>query len=368
MVDESDERTESPKPKRALLTWVGNSRGPAILIAALVAIIAIAIVSVTWWDWVRGEDSNSAALRNVGLLAAVPTSLLLAIWRNSVAQSQADTAQRQADIELQGHLNERYQKGVELLDSERMMTRIGAAYALQDLALERPRDYLTQVVDVLCAFARHPVTRQADGSEAVEHRGVEESQQALVFGANDDVVIATRAAASCASKHPEFRVHLRYRLDLRGVQLQEADLAEIDFSLADLSDAQLDEAMASEAQFSRADLTGASLDGATLYGARLDGACLEHAILSGTWLNGADLTGANLSYAIVNEAHFVPLPHRQCGPEAATLEDRPAIGVTQQQLDQARAAPTMRPHLEGLSDSVTGAAIKWNGHDAPENP
>lgn len=358
MGGESDGRsTGSPKPERALLTWIGDNRGPAILIAAVVAIIAIAVISVIWWDWVRGEESNSAALRNVGLLAAVPTSLLLAIWRNSVAQSQADVA-------LRGHLNERYQKGIELLDSERMMTRIGAVYALQDLALDHPQSHLSQVVRVLCAFARHPpddrrATATAEepvvetsasaqgnvGSTADEGQSAPAIGQVTEFVARQDVVAAVAAAASCVEEHRDIALDMSLELDLRGVDLSNcqlsntcldnANLERAKFNFAELRDVRFDDAYLAHSEFNHAhiwparmnrahflsaELNHTHLGDAELRGAYLGGAELHHAWLVNADLDGAEIHGAELDHArlwitdfrdislhgvVLTSAHFV---------------------------------------------------------------
>ena len=59
---------------------------------------------------------------------------MLAIWRSTVAERQSATAQ-------QGLLNERYQKGAEMLGSDVLSVRLGGIYALERLAAEDPNQY-----------------------------------------------------------------------------------------------------------------------------------------------------------------------------------------------------------------------------------
>ena len=68
-----------------------------------------------FWDWLRmgtgGYESGTATVRNLGLLFTAIIALPLGIWRSFVAHRQSQTAQ-------QGLLNERYQRGAEMLGSE----------------------------------------------------------------------------------------------------------------------------------------------------------------------------------------------------------------------------------------------------------
>lgn len=99
--------------------WCGAGWGLAL---ALVALLFMVIGPSIWawfpeaWGWLAkgnsGEsvESNSATLRNAGLVVAGVIALGFALWRAQIANRQAGTAER-------GLLNERYQKGAEMLGS-----------------------------------------------------------------------------------------------------------------------------------------------------------------------------------------------------------------------------------------------------------
>lgn len=318
----------------ALRKWIDGNRGPAILAAALIAVAAIAMVSLVWWDWVRGEDSNSAALRNVGLLAAVPTSLLLAVWRNSIAQ-------RQADIALQGHLNERYQQGVELLAHDSVMVRTGAIHALHNLALESPQDHRPQIVELLCAFVRHPPHAET----------------------GDDIAHAVRAAASCTQGWSVELIESPFRLDFHGANLAGADLLSADLVDVDLR----------EANLTGADLRGAMLFRAILLGADLTDADLTDAALEDAYLHQTIIHGANLRDAILTSCHFsIEIPSDsevderiEATVRVGNQRFRVARGLTQAQLDKAVADPDNPPILTGMVDADSGSPLEWRGRPAP---
>ena len=93
------------------------------------------------------------------------------------------------------------------------------------------------------------------------------------------------------------------------------------------------------------DLSGANCLNANLGSANLKYADLSHIYLVGTNLSGVDLTDANLS-----GARF-----------SADKGWKPANGLTQAQLDEARANPDNPPHLEGVVDAKTGKRLFWRG-------
>ena len=121
----------------------------------LAALLAVLIYSILNWDSWRGQEADGIAIRNLVLVMAAIAALPLAIWRSKVAERQAETAQR-------GLLNERYQKGAEMLGSGSLAVRLGGVYALAGLAREHPEDYHMKIVSLLCAFVRNP-TRAGEG-------------------------------------------------------------------------------------------------------------------------------------------------------------------------------------------------------------
>ena len=87
-------------------------------------------------------------------------ALFFALWRGRLAERQASTGQ-------QGLLNERYQKGAEMLGSGVLSVRMGGIYALQRLAEEHPKEYAIQILGLFCAFVRHPP--RAPGTNPPHH-------------------------------------------------------------------------------------------------------------------------------------------------------------------------------------------------------
>ena len=115
------------------------------------------VYSILTWDSWRGPESDGMAIRNLVLTMAAIAALPLAIWRSKVAERQAETAQR-------GLLNERYQKGAEMLGSDVLTVRLAGIYALARLDREHSGIYHVQIINLLCAFVRNPTTVKEQGT------------------------------------------------------------------------------------------------------------------------------------------------------------------------------------------------------------
>ena len=122
---------------------------------AVSVVIGTVVFSVYFWCWLVADESGSTTIRNLGLVVAAMIGLPFVIWRSIVADRQAATAQRQSEIAQSGLLNERYQKGAEMLGSEVLAVRLGGIYALEALARENSGNYHRQIMNLLCAFVRH---------------------------------------------------------------------------------------------------------------------------------------------------------------------------------------------------------------------
>ena len=145
-----------------MLRLIQVNRGRLTLFVILVIAAAVGIWSlVHFWDWLQigeaGKESGSTTVRNISFVTAGVVALPFAFWRSWVAHRQADTAD-------QNLLNERYQQGAEMLGSDVLTVRLGGIYALQRLAEEHPEQYQIQIMQMFCAFVRHPTQR--DGTEA----------------------------------------------------------------------------------------------------------------------------------------------------------------------------------------------------------
>ena len=277
----------------------------------LAVLLAMLFSSTFFWASWRGEESNGTAIRNLVLVMAAIAALPLAIWRSKVAERQSETAQR-------GLLNERYQKGAEMLGSKELSVRLGGIYALERLAREYSGDYHTQIMRLFCAFVRNPTARVGKASEPINggsstptaelNRDGSEEGNARPVRLREDVRAVMTAVGMRNGSQIETEKKEKYRLDLfnadlKGLCLYRADLRRVDMGGADLSGAQL----------------------------------MEDTNLSETFL-----LGVNLSEAFLDGTDL-----RNCQ------------GLIQKELDHAIAKPDNPPHLEGALDAKTGEPLLW---------
>ena len=295
-------------------------------------------LAIWFWDWLSCGESGSTTIRNVGLVIAGSVALPLAIWRGLVAdkqasaaqrqasagqrqveavQSQVATAQEQADTAHESLLNERHQRGTEMLGSSVLSVRLGGIYAFQGLAEQHPEQYHVRVMQQLCSFVRHPT--EVEGQPTVSSREVE---LGVVGGleievVREDIQAAMHSIALCHTRNLQFETQHNYLIDLHGADLRGVDLSNKDLSRAP----EYDEA--------------APFDYAMIG--------TMHTNLRGVKLHYANLSRTNLTQTDLSHA----------------------LGLTQSILDDAYAEPRMPPRLDYAFDAETGKALVWR--KAPGN-
>ena len=262
------------------------------------------------WDWFRPQpsegqsavatESRSTTIRNVGFVIGGVVALIFAVWRGVVAHRQSVTAERQAETALrqsetaqQGLLNERYQKGAEMLGNEVLTVRLGGIYALRSLAEEHPEQYHVQVMRQLCAFVRHPTEVEGQPIVGQEEFSITHEELQRMYPdrtdlphivtltrckPREDIQAAMAAIAFCHDKNQKAETDNHYWLDLHGADLRGADLSNMNLSRAprkfaligsmyqfittgmytDMRETRLDDASLVMANLSRVDLSGST--------------------------------------------------------------------------------------------------------------
>ena len=308
-----------------------ESRGFWVTASTIVAFIEVLLV-VTLWDWLSENESASATIRNVGLVIAGLVALPLAIWRALVADRQASAAQRSM-------LNERYQRGAEMLGSEVLSVRTGGIYTLQRLSEKYTTSYHVQVMRLFCAFVRHPT--KDTGIEFHTESDEEQDEQTLRADVQDIMQAIGSRNLACISleRGEDFKLYLR-GADMGHLQVRAARLSGGWLTKANLSGAVLPHADLSSARLRQANLSAAQFRHADLSDAKFWGADLSRAILYDANLSGADLCGVDANSPVYKE---------------------PVHGLTQAQLDEAWADSDNPPKLDGVLDAETGEQLIWRG-------
>ena len=337
-----------------------------------IAVVLIIGGSFSWvfWNDLRGEnESLSTTIRNLGLIVGGVIAIILAVWRSKVAerqanaaQAQAATAQAQADIAQQqvetaqrGLLNERYQRGAEMLGSPVLPVRLGGIYALGHLAEEYPDLFHVQVMQIFCAFVRNPV----EGKSIMALFDIDDEPPHKAPPLREDVQAIMDAIGTRTREHLDIEGKAGFQLNLSGSDLRGADLIN-----ANLTSAHWEYSPEFwKAEFlvleKHTDLSGAKLCSAKLAFAELQEAEFTGACLCDSWMARADLSTATLSEASLHGALSTgPI---LSGTEFSTYGRGSAKGVKQSDLDSCLAAANNPPDLSGACDIETGAPLVWSG-------
>lgn len=261
-----------------MIGWVKNLPNTTAFWLALVAIVLVCGIALpaAGWGWLRSgaserqsdvttksesatesiatTESNSTTIRNIGFIVAGALALVFAVWRGVLAQRQAETAQRQSETSQRqsetarrGLLNERFQKGTEMLGNEVLTVRLGGIYALQSLAEEQPDQYHVQVMRQLCAFVRHPT--EVEGQRTIEQEEYSITREEILsidpdrtdlppiitatrFKPREDIQAAMAAIAFCHDKNQKAETDNSYWLDLHGADLRGVDLSNMNLARA----------------------------------------------------------------------------------------------------------------------------------------
>ncbi len=269
------------------------------------------VVSLTLLYWLLPDDlkaKDAEGVRNYGLIAAALVGLPLAIWRSSIAASQAKTAidqaataNKQAFIAERGQVTDRFNKAIEQLaenhgegrnGKESLTVRIGAIYALGRIAKDSPDD-AQAVFDVLSSYVRaeFPLASATNEKERLNIGELEDHDRPDDLKA---VMSVCRDVLSESSRRVDFSGCDLRNVDLYGAKLTGSKLNDSDFSGAYLIELVTAGSDLTRAKFVGATLYRAQLVQATLNDANFENAKLGRANLSGSKLFGTKMAGADL--------------------------------------------------------------------------
>ena len=275
-----------------------------------------------FWVWLGdGGESGSTTIRNVGLVLAGVEALIFALWRSIVSGRQADAARSQADntraqiVIAQEQLataqlvlqNDRYQRGAEMLGHEGLVVRLGGIHALQRLAEERPNEYHSTVMELLCAFVRSAPRFE----DTMDEQGLPSLPVSVRMDAQEAIV----AIVEMRGRSMETGGKPMYGLNLRGSNLRNAILDDLDLSSPPTSHRHHGP-VHDLLQQSQTDLGGAELEGASM--------------------NHTDLSGVDFSGGGSN----------------------PARGLTLRQLQSATWDENRPPILDGVRDLISRLSLQ----------
>jgi hypothetical protein len=286
-----------------------------------------------WLFWSENRDN----VRDLGVTLAAVIGLPLLIWRERTGHRTANIAaerhEKQTDADRERRITDGFTKAVELLGKPELEVRLGAIYALEDIASQSKRHHWP-IMETLTAYVRTKSPAQVKAQDASQSNqslspdkatsayavaeGTTEAAQGMAQDSPTHLAADIQAVLTVLGKRAvrhEHGAEENQRINLRGADLRGADLHDAKLDRADLTKADLSGAKMSDANLSRADLHWADLRNADLHGAALSGA-----YLSGADLREADLRGANLTKADLREANLRGANLRKAVLSEAKLE------------------------------------------------
>ena len=130
-----------------------------VLCSLIAWLVVSGVLTILNWEWLSAkEESNAATIRNLSLVVGGVAALVIACWRSVVAAQQVVVAQRQAETAERGLLNERYQRGAEMMGSEVPTVRLGGIFALQSLDEDHIEQYHVEIMKLFMAFLPYVAT------------------------------------------------------------------------------------------------------------------------------------------------------------------------------------------------------------------
>jgi hypothetical protein len=227
---------------------------------------------------------RTSQLQGIGGLLLVITAYVG--WQNYQATQQKQVA-------------ERFSKAIDQLDNDKdIHVRLGAIYALEQIAKDAEKQYYWPVMEILTAYVRGK-TALPPKDEHPDAPSVEEYREAMVDSEHKfsnplpdvQAVLTVLSRRKYSYKSPQEP----HRLDLHGIDLTNIDLRDAE----NLKGLNLKGSRLWFAKLERASLDGADLESADLWRANL-----KRSILEQTSLQGADLTSANLRGSCFKGTNF----------------------------------------------------------------
>ena len=271
------------------------------------------------------------------LIAIAAIGLPIAIWRGYALQQQSEAASEQSSTAQSNLLNERYQKGVEMLGSTDLSVRLGGVYALDRLAENELSTYHIRIMSVFSAFVCNWHIK--DGSEGKQNNGTPDNKRGEP---PEDVRTVLEVVASRSGKQREIESERKHSVDFAHAHLHRwvcsmpGSAAPLDFSNVNFWRADLSQAYCRRAKFSDSNFIHANLSDAELMYADFSDAWLEFADLSGALMSWANLAGASLEGAKLSGTNLIGVK-----------------GLTQGQLNSAEIDLQRPPLLADAMDPIT---------------
>lgn len=298
------------KANRVLITWVVGS----LFWAAFCLLTTAALLG--WHPQAAPPPWVADMLGGMVAIIFAPIGLCLAAWRSQVAYRQQEiarktmeTAHRHQVVQARASLDQRFEKGVELLCQDRDLARMGGLTILENLSRANPEEYTVQAMDMVAKFVRHSLSMKAhmsiqgdaDGKlkgvsvlidvqaamEVISGRKEKEIQQYARKSGNAGLNLRMCFFGNWMCRAQSFRY-----VDFGESHIEQSRFRKCDFSHASLVDMTMDCPDFIDSSFENANLARAYLGGSSMEKCNLKSAILKETVFSSFRMGNCDLRGA----------------------------------------------------------------------------
>ena len=316
----------------ALMTTIG-------VVAVLILTVLITIYK---WDWLIGNESGSAVIRNFLIVIATIIAFPLALWRIHVARLSI--------------LYDRLQKGVELLGHNSESVRIGGICVLENLAKEKSDQFHIQVVQTISAFIRTS-SQKPNKENNLNKAAIKPSTEDL--NQNEDIYEAMNYLGKRTKKQLEIENKHNFKPNIRDAKLVRLGLLNLNLSSIYMFRIKLLDSVFFSVNMSRTKMLSANIEKTTLHKVNL-----EESDLTDSKLKQVDLNSTNLKKAKLNSSTITNTDFHGVVLEETDLSGTRIIeprNLTQFQLDKAISNEYNLPEFKNAYDANTGKPLIWRG-------
>ena len=250
----------------------------------------------------------------VALQALASNRRAIAMETAATAQAEATKEQTKANLSIEErHRQERLKNAIEHLGHSSPSVRLGGAYELVNLALEKEALRAT-VMEILCAHIRQTTTQAEYAQEHLSGPSTEvQSLLSVIFVENHTVFGGYKAnlQGSCLNR----------------ANLANAHLVNVNFERAQLQQTNLHQAWLQGSLFLNANLTGVIAARADLSGAKIVTSSLRGAILFQTNFRGSTIIGTRMQLADLRQADFRGAQTQSLALQSAQLDEAQFHGM-----------------------------------------
>ena len=323
-----------------------------------VFLLAILCVSKIWEWLIDGQSSsNLDVVHNLVIIVAAPLAFGIAYWRSYTANEQQRTDAR-------GRLDERYQKGAEMLANSDLLARMAGITILERLSKEHPDEFHVQISELFVKFLRY--------SKLQKSSEISEDAQEIIMA------IGRRNSSEIAA-YQKYTKKFMYKIDLAKKHFPKDDFGpeaekQLDFlrkggEQVDLMGLKLNHVSIRNVELINVNFTSSILKDANIYSSKItnatclltsfQGAVFKHVEFANTYAFNANFRKTKFDYIVLKNSYIIKSDFRNATFNNAQLKNLWAVSsnFSNAALISADLSMANLAHANFRNANLTGANL-----------